>query len=62
MEAKNKKLREYKKVSYYMYDGRMLFPVGIEQSGKLVVQDENYCLHIVKKEEDMEKWTVGKYE
>lgn len=47
-----------KEIDYFMISDRMVFPIGFEQSGHLVIQDENYCLHIVKDEKDIENWTI----
>ena len=39
----------------------VLYYIGFEQSGKMVIQDENYSLHLVKDEKDIEDWTIGTF-
>lgn len=39
---------------------KMVFYIGFEQSGNLVVQDENYNIHTVS-EDKIKDWKIGNY-
>lgn len=56
-----KSLLDNNKVDYFKVSKtKSVFPIGFEQSGNLVIQDENYQLHIVG-DNDVKDWIAGQW-